>query len=61
MVGFSHMGRGICPWYDAAWHMEWDKRPPILCEAFPGAREGSNYRDGDKCDWRTAGKRWSGS
>lgn len=60
MASFSHMGRGICPRYDAVRHLEWDERPSVLCQTFPGAREGSDYRDGDKRDWWTVGKRRSG-
>ena len=61
MVSLSHMGRGICTWYYAAGHLEWDERPSVLRQTFPGTGEGTDYRDGDKCDWWTAGERRSRS
>ena len=61
MVSFPHMGRGVCTRHDTAGHLEWDEGPSVLCQTFPSARKGSDYRDGDKCDWWTVGKRWSGS
>lgn len=61
MVSFPHMGGGVRTRHDTAGHLEWDKGPFVLCQTFPGARERSDYRDGDKCDWWTVGKRWSRS
>ena len=61
MVSFPHMGGGVRTRHDTAGYLEWDKGPFVLCQTFPGARERSDYRDGDKCDWWTVGKRWSRS